>query len=187
MTSLFNESHQQWIAKHAQNRSGESLRRLNEGHAHAEQMMLQHIWWPAFGHFQHLHPEYEVQDYNEGYRYIDFTYIRSHARIAIEVDGYSAHLRNLSRRQFCDQWVRQMHLTNDNWTVIRIGYDDIENRPRLWQQLLQQMVGRLFGDSATINDLNVYECEILRLTLRIERPLQLVDVKVALEQQKSGN
>ncbi|WP_052486900.1 hypothetical protein [Gordoniibacillus kamchatkensis] len=39
-----------------------------------------------------------------------------------------------------------MHLLNDGWIVVRIGYDDVRERPRLWQQLLQQMMGRLFGD-----------------------------------------
>src|SRR5690606_32929827 len=93
-----------------------------------------------------LHPEYEVKDFFDGFRYLDFAYIRGSIRIAIEIDGYGTHLANISRRQFCDQWVRHMHLLNDNWIVIRIGYDDIAERPRLWIQLLQQMIGRLFGD-----------------------------------------
>ncbi|MBD2867537.1 hypothetical protein [Paenibacillus arenilitoris] len=133
---LFEESYQNWLAKHAAGRSGENRRRIKDGLGHAEKLMLHNVWWPAFGHFQYLHPEYEMQDFGEGYRYIDFAYIRSHVRIAIEIDGYGTHLRHVTRRQFCDQWVRQMHLTNDNWTVVRIGYDDIEQRPRLWQQLL---------------------------------------------------
>lgn len=177
---LFKDSYSRWLSGHIGSRKGEAHRRLKEGHGHAEQMMLRHIWWPSFGHFQHLHPEYEIQDFNEGYRYLDFAYIRSHIKIAIEVDGYGTHLRNISRKQFCDQWIRQMHLTNDNWIVIRIGYDDIEQRPRLWQQLLQQMMGRLFGNTSSFDDLHVYEREIMRLASRLERPFKLADVKSTL-------
>lgn len=103
-------------------RKGEARRRLAEGHSHAEKLMLQHIWHPAFGHFNHLHPEY-------------------------------------------------------NWTVVRIGYDDIEQRPRLCQQLLQQMIGRLFGDANVRCELSASERDILRLAFRIGRPQHLTAVK----------
>lgn len=48
-------------------RKGESLRRLQEGHTHAEQHMLRNVWWPAFGTFASLHPEYEVKDFRSRY------------------------------------------------------------------------------------------------------------------------
>ncbi|WP_276354705.1 hypothetical protein [Cohnella caldifontis] len=39
--------------------------------------------------------------------------------------------------EFCDERIRHMHLVNDGWIVIRIGYDDIVERPRPWRQLLR--------------------------------------------------
>lgn len=139
--------------------------------------MLRHVWWPAFGHLDYLHPEYEATDFGGGSRYIDFAYIRAGIKVAIEVDGYGPHVRDLSRRQFCDQWVRQMHLINDGWVVMRIGYDDVRERPRLWQ-LLQQMVGRLFGDGQKpMHEADCVEKEIIRLALRLGRPLKLQDVR----------
>ncbi len=38
-------------------RSGESLRRLQEGHGYLEQLFLQQVWWPAVGSFEHLFAE----------------------------------------------------------------------------------------------------------------------------------
>lgn len=73
-----------------------------------------------------------------------------------------------------------MHLLNDNWIVLRIGYDDIEQRPRLWQQLLQQMIGRLFGASDGNEELGANERDILRLALRLDRPVHLSDVKTTI-------
>lgn len=184
MTTGFEFKHAEWLERHLSRWQGEALRRLKVGHAHAEQAMLKHIWWPAFGHFRHLHPEYEVTDFLEGRRYLDFAYIRSGIRIAIEVDGYGPHYRSLSRKEFCDQWVRQMHLINDNWIVVRIGYDDVIERPRMWQQLLQQMIGTLFGnDDSQSSSLTVREREIVKLSLRMDRPIKLSDVKALLHCQ----
>jgi hypothetical protein len=178
----FDQIHREWLDSHLQRRRGERRRRLQEGHNHAEKAMLRHVWWPSFGHFQHLHPEYEVIDFREGPRYLDFAYIRPPVRIAIEVDGYGPHLRDISRRQFCDQWVRHMHLINDSWIVVRIGYDDVRERPRLWQQLFQQMIGRLFGDLGTqVREADCIEREVIRLALRLGRPIKLKDVEMMLQ------
>jgi hypothetical protein len=108
----FEKAHKEWMDEHIRRRQGdgERVRRLTKVNLHAEVEMLRHIWWPAFGHLKWLHPEYEVIDFNEGPRYLDFAYIRPPVRIAIEADGFRNHTRDLSRRQFCDQWVRQLHL-----------------------------------------------------------------------------
>jgi hypothetical protein len=177
----FDLAYQKWMESHQRNRKGERKRRLVESNMHAETEMLRYIWWPAFGDFNYLHPEYEVIDYLEGRRFIDLAYIRPPVRIAIEVDGYGPHSRDISRRQFCDQWVRQMHLLNDHWIVIRIGYDDVRDRPRLWQQLLQQMIGRFFGNAETqLSEAKRNEREVLRLVFRANRPIKLHDVKTAI-------
>lgn len=173
----FEQEHRKWLESHTKRRSGERKRRLQVGHAHAEIEMLRKVWMPAFGHFQYLHPEYEVRDFLEGRRFIDFAYIRPPIRIAIEVDGYGPHLRDISRRQFCDERIRQMHLTNDGWIVIRIGYDDLTERPKVWQQLLLQLIGSLFGSGDGAPELYSHEREIVRLALRLGRPIKLPDVQ----------
>lgn len=174
----FEQEHRKWLDYHLKQRKGERKRRLEAGHAHGEKEMLRKVWLPAFGHFQYLHPEYEVRDFLEGRRFIDFAYIRPPVRIAIEVDGYGAHLRDISRRQFCDERIRHMHLINDGWMVIRIGYDDLVERPRLWQQLLLQLIGRLFGGGGNpAEELYSPDRELVKLALRLDRLLKLGDVQ----------
>lgn len=180
----FEEAHRQWRDGHLAGRSGERRRRLEEGRAHAEKEMLKQVWWPAFGSLEHLHPEYEVTDFREGKRYIDLAYVRAPFKIAIEIDGYGPHVRDLSRRQFADQWVRHMHLINDGWIVVRIGYDDVKDRPRLWQQSIMQLVGRLYGErssaesGATVGA--VEDKEIVRLAAGLGGSIKLRDVRKRL-------
>ncbi|TMV51416.1 DNA-binding response regulator [Paenibacillus mesophilus] len=156
-----------WIGNHQSQRSGERLRRLNEGHGHAEKLFAETVWWPAFGNFDSLHPEYEVFDFKDGSRFLDFAYIQGVARICIEIDGFGPHRRDIDRRQFSDELTRQNHLVIDGWIVIRFSYDDVKEKPRHCQQLLLQLMGRLAGmQGKTGTDLTVMEKEAVRLVFR---------------------
>lgn len=63
--SKFDKSHKEWLDMHVSRRKGEAKRKLKTGHAHAEKEFLRQIWWPTFGHFKQLHPEYELLDFFE--------------------------------------------------------------------------------------------------------------------------
>lgn len=109
----FEEEYQDFLNLHVQARTGERLRRLKEGHNTAEMLFLKQVWWPLFSHFNYLHPEYEVDDFKDGKRYLDFAYIRPGIRICFEIDGYGPHLKNISRWQFADNLERQNQLVID--------------------------------------------------------------------------
>ncbi|MEF3304851.1 hypothetical protein [Paenibacillus sp. GYB003] len=138
----FESEYEAFLLRHAKMGPSERLRRLQEGHGHAEKLFLQHVWWPAIGHFDHLHPEYEVHDIKDGTRFLDFAYIRTPYKVCFEIDGYGPHSRDASRRQFADNLLRQNHLVIAGRKVIRFAYDDIQEKPRRCQQLL----GKWFGD-----------------------------------------
>ncbi|MBE3590057.1 MAG: winged helix DNA-binding protein [Firmicutes bacterium] len=138
------------------------------------------MWWPAFRNFDHLHPEYEVRDFRDGYRYIDWAYIRTHFRLAIEIDGYGPHASRQSRREFADQWLRQNHLIIDDWFVLRFAFDDVESRPRACQQQIQQLLGRHLSHLPPGSLLSAAEREVMRLALRLDRPLRPADVQAYL-------
>jgi hypothetical protein len=181
-STTFDKRYKDWLDIHLTTRKGESKRKLISGHGYAEKEFLRHIWWPTLGHFEYLHPEYEVMDFFDGKRYLDFAYIRSGVYIAIEVDPYGTHHDKLDRRQYSNQWVRHMHLLNDSWLIVRISLDDVKERPRLWQQLLQQMIGRLFADNASASyELSSRERDILRMAFRLDRPIKLADVQLLLQ------
>jgi very-short-patch-repair endonuclease len=162
----FEEEYQAFMNAHLQARTGERLRRLQEGHKHAEMLFLKQVWWPLFHHFRYLNPEYEVNDFKDGKRYLDFAYIRPAIRICLEIDGYGPHLNNISRWQFSDSLERQNQLVIDGWTVIRFSYDQVKEKPRLCQQIVQQVIGRWLGDELDQTTLSLVEKEVLRLAIR---------------------
>ncbi|WP_404348618.1 DNA-binding response regulator [Sutcliffiella horikoshii] len=162
----FQEEYQAFLNAHLQARSGERLRRLQEGHNQAEMLFLKQVWWPLFYQFKYLHPEYEINDYKDGKRYLDFAYIRPGIRISLEIDGYGPHLKNISRWQFSDNLERQNQLVIDRWTVIRFSFDQVKQNPRRCQQVVQQVIGRWLGDELDQTSLSILEKEVLRLVIR---------------------
>ncbi|KIL39869.1 hypothetical protein SD70_17580 [Gordoniibacillus kamchatkensis] len=178
----FHEEYEAYVSRHAQLRKGERLRRLAEGHGHAEKLFLQQVWWPAVGHFDYLHPEYEVVDFKDGSRFLDFAYVRNGERVAIEIDGFGPHFRDASRQQFADQLIRQNHLVLDGWHVIRFAYDDVKDKPRRCQQIVQQFIGRWYGADRPfkIEGLSLYEQELMRLAARNPQPITPADAAARL-------
>ncbi|WP_421383299.1 DNA-binding response regulator [Bacillus salacetis] len=172
----FEKEYQAFMDSHLQTRTGERLRRLQEGHKHAERLFLEQVWWPLFQHFRYLHPEYEINDFKDGKRYLDFAYIRPTMQICFEIDGYGPHLQKISRWQFSDSLERQNQLVIDGWTVIRFSYDQVKEKPRRCQQIIQQVIGRWLGDELDQTTLSLVEKEVLRLAIRKGEAISPIEV-----------
>ncbi|WP_337098628.1 hypothetical protein [Paenibacillus sp. YIM B09110] len=93
-------------------------------HGYAEKLFLEKVWFPVFHHFDSLNPEYEVEDY---------------------IDGYKQHASHATRAQFADSLMRQNHLVLDGWRILRFSFDHINDKPRMCQQVIQQFLGNYFG------------------------------------------
>ncbi len=60
--SLENEQ-EKWINWHLSRRNGERKDALKRGHGYGNRFFIEKIWWPLVGHFEGLHPEYEMLDW----------------------------------------------------------------------------------------------------------------------------
>ena len=96
-----------WLAEHHKNSKGERRRRLEQRIGHAEKLYIIKVWWPLFGHLHNLHPEFEVKDFKDGWRFLDFAYLLAGCKICIEIDGFGPHWRDINRNRFSDQLMRQ--------------------------------------------------------------------------------
>ncbi|NOU65886.1 DUF559 domain-containing protein [Paenibacillus sp. LMG 31461] len=159
-----------------------------DGHSHAEKLFLLQVWWPAFKHFNDLHPEYEVKDFRDGTRFLDFAFIKHTLKLAIEIDGFTTHASQISRSQFSDHLIRQNHLIIDGWRILRFSYDDIKDRPRMCQQVLQQFMGRYLGmNDDSVQLISYVEKEVLRYAINLETLLTIQDVcqVLSIKEQKA--
>lgn len=168
----FESAHKEWLEKHLNAREAKGKERLEKAHSHREILLLKNVWWPLFHSFDHLYPEYEVPDFVDGVWHLDFAYLRRPFRICIEIDG--------SREQFADNEIRQDHLIADFWVVIRFSYDDIKNNPKRCQQVILNVLGRLYREHVSDVQLSPYEKEIIRLSVRQPRPITPADVALSI-------
>ena len=49
---------------------------LEKGLGHGSMEFLRTVWYPAVRNFDHLHAEWEVRDFHNGYRYVDLVICR---------------------------------------------------------------------------------------------------------------
>lgn len=172
MNEELSYAYEAWMEQQCKASKGERKRKLLSNFNHAEKLFIKNIWWPAFGQFFNLHAEYEVRDFKDGWRFLDFAFITTGFKLCIEIDGFGSHWRDLSRTQFADHLMRQNHLVIDGWLMLRFSYDDIVEKPRVCQQLLQQVMGRLGLVKTNSDDrLTPAEKVIIRLALSISSPI----------------
>lgn len=152
------------------------MRRLTSGHGYGEKLFLSTIWWPVVGSFDHLIPEYLIIDDGDKDRFIDFAYIRAPFRIALEIDGYGPHLKNIDRYQFGDNLMRQNHLILDGWKLFRFSVSDIEQRPERCVRFLRSMLGQWYGQNHATESLTSRERQIIDFALYQNAAIRASDI-----------
>ncbi|MGG1514882.1 hypothetical protein ABE504_05685 [Paenibacillus oryzisoli] len=74
--SSFDEIYPQWLEGQIANEGSPRRRELlQKGLSRGSMDFLRLIWFPVFGNLDYLFPEYEVRDFNNGYRYLDLAYM----------------------------------------------------------------------------------------------------------------
>jgi hypothetical protein len=130
---------------------------------------LRLIWFPAIGNFDYLYPEWEVRDYNKGYRYLDLAFLPQGVKGDIEIHDYRTHARDLDTRRFKDLCNRQSLLSLDDWVFLTIAYLSIQEEPEHCKQLALSFVGKFLSFDAD-SRLNFMEAETVRFARRLMRP-----------------
>ena len=173
----FDDAHAVFIDRHLSSRSGERRGRLGRGHNFAERLFLEQVWWPLFGNFDHLHPEYEVYDWNRKSQFIDFAFLPAYGKFGIECDGYQSHIKDMDREKFSYSLNRDTFLTGMGWRMMHFSFDDIKQRPEICRMLLQLAVSPYVTRSTSkTSNLSLQEREVLRIAGMLEAPIRPKDV-----------
>lgn len=137
----FDQAHELWLNEHLLARKGERKDRLKRGHAHGEILFLKEIWWPLFGSFEDLHPEYEILDWRGAPCYLDFAWLPGTRRFNIDVKGYGPHVQQTDRTRYSRELLREIYLQTLGYRNISIPYDSLQKDPALIRQLLKGLLG----------------------------------------------
>jgi len=172
----FEEVHPLFISHHLAKRSGERKGRLDRGHGHGEVMFLKNVWWPLKGHFEDLHPEYEVLDWRGRSYFADFVFSPKTWKLLIEVKGFGEHVTNMDRQKYCNELNRETFLSGLGFHIISFAYDDVAYRAELCVYLLGIVLSRYESSISKVKRINFADHEILRYTVCLARPIRPIDV-----------
>ncbi|REE80172.1 hypothetical protein A8990_12121 [Paenibacillus taihuensis] len=136
---------------------------------------LRYIWFPAIGNLEHLLPEYEVRDFNNGYRYLDLAYLPGNAKGCIEIQDYRSHARDIEVSRFKDLCMKQSLIVLDDWQFLPVAYLSIRDDPGMCKQLVLSFVGKFLSRSAS-KGLIWAEVEIIRYAHRQLRPFTPTEI-----------
>ncbi len=173
---VFEQAHKAWVEDHLRRRKGERRSRLERGHAHAEKLFAQNVWWQLKGNFDHLHPEYEVLDWRGRPYYADFCYRLGRLRLLIEIKGYVTHVRDLDRPGFSRECNRETFLKGLGFTVISFSYDDVKDCPDLCITLLKLVLSSFEPQSVPTTRKVIGEKEVLLLACSLGGDIRPIDV-----------
>jgi hypothetical protein len=174
----FEQKMEEWLhANIAAEKNPRRLELLNKGLGHGTEEFLRSVWFPAVGHFEHLYPEWEVRDFNNGYRYLDLSYMPGGAKGGIEIQGYGSHARDLDVRRFKDLCRRHCLLALDGWLFLPVAYPSITDEPQQCRQLVLAFIGKFIAAGTVEGSaLTWLEAETVRYARRMPRPLTPVEL-----------
>ncbi|WP_308638397.1 transcriptional regulator [Paenibacillus silvisoli] len=174
--SRFDEVYQNWMEQQiAEEKSPRRREMLAKGLSRGSIDFLRLIWFPAIGSLEHLYAEYEVRDFNNGYRYLDLAYMPGHAKGCIEIQDYRSHARDIEVSRFKDLCMKQSLLVLDDWLFLPIAYLSIRDDPGVCKQLVLSFVGKFLAQ-AVPTGLNWAEAEIYRYAHRMMRPFTPAEI-----------
>jgi hypothetical protein len=150
---------------------------------HTTDFLSQNVWWPLMGSFEHLHPEYEVYDWNRKSQFLDFAFVVANAKFGIEIDGFQSHIKDMDREKHSYALNRDNFLTGIGWKMLHFSFDDVQRRPDIAQMLLQLALAPYLIRSQVnlAPTLHAHEREVLRPAWSLGRSIRPIDVKNALQ------
>lgn len=167
---MFQKEYEFWMQKQIEQENNHRRRELlQKGLSHGTVELLRTIWYPVVGNFDHLYPEWEVRDFNNGYRYLDLAFMPGGAKGNIEIQDYRSHARDLDTRRFKDLCRRQSLLSLDDWIFLPIAYLSIREEPEYCKQLVLAFIGKFLSLHEDAR-LNYIEAETVRYARRLLRP-----------------
>jgi DNA-binding CsgD family transcriptional regulator len=177
----FEQDYMRFVEQHRGASNGERKRRLESGVGHGEKLFLESIWWEGFGHFNYLHPEYEVVDDKGKSRFIDFAYMFSWFKIAFEIQGYGPHLKQVSRWSYSDEQQRIRSLSSAGWILMYFSYDELKDNPEHCLKEIHTLLGSLLGKESGDDSLSAIDKEIIRLAAMNNGVIQTKELYMSMK------
>lgn len=178
----FQTEHEIWIQEHMKRRSGERLDALRRGHGYGNQLFIELIWWPLVGHFDGLHPEFEVRDWRGRSYFVDFLWRVGASRIVFEVMDYGSH--GTDRTKYRMDLNRGLFLQSQDCLIYYIALDELKENPTFILSSLRSILSPYLSvvqGRSSMRNYSKIERDLMRASIRHDRVLRPAEVARELE------
>lgn len=158
-----------------------------EGHGYGNRLFAETIWWNLVGHFNGLHPEYEVRDWRGRSYFVDFMWILGGLCFVFEVMDYGSHGKD--RTKYRTDLNRGLYLQSQGYHYIEISLDELKENPSFVLAMLRSILAPYLA--ATVSDsgslqhpFGKIERQIMRLAIRHHRMIRPSKAAIELELHK---
>ncbi|TFE30004.1 hypothetical protein [Cohnella luojiensis] len=154
----------------------EKLREQSEG----ERMLLVDIFWPVRRSFKGITLEKEITTLSGVKAYVDA--VDESFRFGLEAEGYVSHAENITRPRFDFEKQRVRSMGALQLRFVPFSYDEMNKKPDMCRRALYELYGRYGGNAGSDNyqKLNLYEREIIRYAIWLNRPIRMADLRECL-------
>jgi len=171
---LFEQAFEKFVEEQRHGASGMRLEMLKSD-LHGTKKLLGTVVWPVLQSFEGIILEHEIVSTTGVKIYIDAFY--EPIKLSLESEGYVVHAQNITRDRFDFERMRVRTLAMYGYKYIPYTWDELDKKPDACRRSLYELLGRYAGSRGdAYESLTVYERELLRYAIRMNRPIGLNEV-----------
>jgi len=177
---MFEQAYEKFLQEQKAGAAGRRLEMLNLDLTGTKKL-LEVVVWPVLRSFDGIVLEYEVLCSSGVTMYIDAFYLPLAA--AFECEGFISHAERITRSRFDFEKTRVRTMGAKGMTHMPYSKDQLDKQPDLCRQSMYELLGwyTSIGGSRVMKELSVFEREVIRFGLHLNRPMKLEDVKYCLQ------
>ncbi|WP_239617459.1 hypothetical protein [Cohnella mopanensis] len=160
--------------------TGQRLEMLNRDLTGTKKL-LEVVVWAVLKSFEGVTLEYEMVSSTGVKAYIDVHY--APLDVAFECDGFVAHSEKITRDRFDFEKTRVRTMALIGLTYKPYSKDQLDKQPDACRRSFFELIGQRssLAGSLAMEQLSVYEREVIRYALQLMRPLRISDVNYTLQ------
>ncbi|WP_373229714.1 hypothetical protein [Cohnella sp.] len=161
--------------------SGMRLEMLNK-QGEGEKKLLVDIVLPVLRSTKGLILEYEIVTLSGVKAYIDAFY--EPLEIGFEGEGFVAHAQNITRSRFDFERNKVRSMSVNDLKYFPFTWDEMDKKTEFCRRAIYEVLGRHTSggwSGVTYSEVSLYEREVIRYALRLNRPIRMADVCECLQ------